>query len=102
MEELKTLDRDKLIEKLVLSLPGIREELDLSYEDLERATNIGVSRIAAIEEGRQVPKWSEYLSVVFVLWANESCRSLLEERGLFPVELKKAFSVNRNAHDPTI
>lgn len=84
------------------ALPEIRERFHLSCDDLERATNIGAKRIAAFEEGRQVPKWSEYLSLVFVLWANERCRSVLDEKGLFPMELKRAFSVNRNAHEPTV
>ena len=44
----------------------------LSHEDLERAMGIGAKRFAAFEEGRKVPKWSEFLSVVFVLWANEN------------------------------
>ncbi len=99
MEELKTLDREKQIEKLVKELPEIRAKFHLTCEDVERAVNIGAKRIAAFEEGRQTPKWSEYLSIVFMLWTNDSCRGILDEKGLFPMELKKAFSVNRNAHE---
>ena len=102
MQELETLDKEKLIKKLTAELPRIRGSLSWSGEDLERATGIGVKRITAFEEGRQTPKWSEYLSIVFVLWANENCRAILEDTGLFPVELKRAFSVNRNAHEATV
>ena len=102
MQELESLDRKKLIKKLTRTLPEIRENFNLSCEDLERATNIGAKRITAFEEGRQMPKWSEYLSIVFVLWTNESSRGILDKKGLFPVELKRAFSVNRNAHEPTV
>ena len=102
MQELEALDRDKLIQKMTQALPEIRENFNLTCEDLERATNIGAKRITAFEEGRQMPKWSEYLSIVFVLWTNESSRGILDEKGLFPVELKRAFSVNRNAHEPTV
>ena len=102
MDELEALDREKLITRLKDSLPGIREELNLSCDDMERATGIGAKRIAAIEEGRQEPKWSEYLSIVFLLWLNEGCRGMLDRKGLFPQELKRAFSMNRNAHEPTV
>ena len=102
MDEFEVLDRDKLIIKLRDALPEIRNELNLSCDYFERATGIGAKRITAMEEGRQMPKWNEYLSIVFVLWATEECRSLLDKKGLFPVELKRAFSINRNAHEPTV
>ena len=102
IDRLKDLDRGKLVKDLAEQLPEIRESFRLSCDDLERATGIGAKRIVAFEEGRQVPKWSEYLSIVFVLWANEHSRAVLDEKGLFPVELRKAFSMNRNAHEPTI
>ncbi len=102
MQELNKLNRDELIHKMIDVLPDVREKLGITYEDLERATSIGVKRIAAFEEGRQIPKWSEYLSIVFMLWANDNYRQVLDENDLFPIELKKAFSVNRNAHDPNI
>ena len=101
MQELESLNREELIKKLAKALPKIRKGLGLSQGDMERATGIGAKRLTAFEEGRQTPKWSEYLSIVFILWANESCRAVLDDTGLFPAELKRAFSVNRNAHEPT-
>jgi hypothetical protein len=80
-------------------LPAVREELGLSPEDMEIRTSIGAKRIKAIEEGRQKLKWSEYLSIVFGLWSSETGRTILEEKELFPEELRRAMSVNRNAHD---
>ena len=38
------------------------------------------------------------MTIIFVLWSDESCRSVIEERGLFPEGLKRAFSVDYNAH----
>ena len=99
IDKLRDLDKGGLVKKLAECLPEIREELRLTCDDMERTTGIGAKRVSAFEEGRQVPKWSEYLSIVFVLWANECSRGVLEVRGLFPEELKEAFSINRNAHD---
>ena len=45
-------------------------------------------------------KWSEYMSILFVIWNNDIGKGILDERGLFPEELKQALSVNRNAHAP--
>ena len=99
MTELEALDRAELMTRLTRALPEIRSSYGLSLDDLERATGIGVRRLKAFEEGRQAPKWSEYLTIIFVLWSNESSRPILDEKGLFPMELKRAFSVNRNAHE---
>ena len=102
MEELKSLDREGQLSLLARELPNIREELSITPDDLERMTNIGAKRVAAIEDGRQELKWSEYLTIIFVLWANEKSRGMLDKKGLFPVDLKRAFSVNNNAHEPTV
>ena len=99
---LETIDKDELIRILIEALPEIREQLGLEYIDLERATNIGAKRLTAFEEGRQKPRWSEYLSLVFVLWTNERGNAIVEEKGLFPEGLRRAFSVNRNEHGPRV
>lgn len=98
MEEHGELDRKNLTEKMAKELPRIRKKLSLSLNDVERATNIGEKRLLAIEQGRQELKWSEYLSLVFVLWLNEGSRLILEEKKLFPEGLKRIMSLNRNAH----
>lgn len=56
----------------------------------------------AAERGETSLKWSEFLSILFVLWNNDIGRGLIESRELFPDELKKALSVNRNAHSPSL
>ena len=99
MKELENLDREQLLENFRAQLPTVRKELGLSPEDMEIRTSIRSKRIKAIEEGRQKLKWSEYLSIVFVLWSIEAGRTILEEKELFPEELRRAMSVNRNAHD---
>ena len=90
------IDRKGLAKRMAAELPDIRKRLSLLREDLEDKTNIGSRRIAAIEEGRQEMKWSEFLSVVFILWSDEGGRMLLEEKELFPEELKKAMQYKEN------
>ncbi len=98
LEGLESFDKEGIIDALVHELPGIREELSISADDLERMTNIGAKRISAIEDGRQKMKWSEYLTIIFVLWSNKHSQDILEEKEIFPIELRRAFSVNYNAH----
>lgn len=102
MKELEGINRTELAEKLARELPEIREELSLPVEKLEEMTGIGAKRIIAIEEGRQEMRWKEYLSFVFVFWSNDASREILDRRELFPLQLRKAFSVNRNAHEGTL
>ena len=56
------------------------------------------AKINAAESGEQALKWSEYMSILFVIWNNDVGKGILDENDLFPAELKKALSVNRNAH----
>ena len=44
--------------------------------------------------------WSEYMSILFVIWNNDIGRGIVESKGLFPDVLKKVMSLNRNAHPP--
>lgn len=97
---LQLLDRETLMERMAAELPGIRESLKVSVEDLAEKTGVDAAKLKASENGRRALKWSEYLSIVFVIWNNDIGRGILDSKGLFPDELKRALSVNRNAHAP--
>ena len=100
LDGLKTLDRDELVEKMGAELYEIRMRLDVSQEALAEKTGVDVSKIKNAENGKRALKWSEYMSILFVIWNNDIGKGILDERGLFPEELKQALSVNRNAHAP--
>ena len=100
LEGLKTLDRYALVEKMGAELPKIRMQLNLSQEALADKTGVELARIKGAENGKRAFKWSEYLSILFVIWNNDIGKGILDEKGLFPDALKKALSVNRNAHAP--
>lgn len=100
LEGLKTLDREALIERMGAELPKIREQLKLSQEALAEKTGVDAAKIKSAETGKRMFKWSEYMSILFVIWNNDIGKGILDEKGLFPDELKKALSVNRNAHAP--
>lgn len=97
---LKQLDRDSLMEKMAVDLPEIRKQLKVSQEDMAEKTGVDAAKIKAVESGKRKFKWSEYMSILFVIWNNDIGRGILDSRGLFPEELKAALSVNRNAHAP--
>lgn len=100
LDGLKQLDRDALVERMAVELPGIRKDLKVTQEALAEKTGVDATRIKSVENGKKKLKWSEFLSILFVVWNNNMGRGMLDSRGLFPEELKKALSVNRNAHAP--
>ena len=100
LDELKLLDRGALMERMVAELPEIRKALKVSQESLAEKTGVDAAKLKACENGKRTLIWSEYMSILFVIWNNDIGRGILESRGLFPDALKKALSVNRNAHAP--
>ena len=100
LDGLKTLDREALLQSMAAELPEIRKRLSVTQEALAEKTGVDVGKIKGAESGKRKLKWSEFMSILFVIWNNNIGRGILENKGLFPEELKKALSVNRNAHAP--
>ncbi|WP_029199522.1 helix-turn-helix domain-containing protein [Oribacterium sp. NK2B42] len=100
LDGLKSLDREALMEKMAEELPDIRRQLNVTQEALAEKTGVDVAKIKAAENGKRSFKWSEFMSILFVIWNNDIGKGILDSKGLFPDELKKALSVNRNAHAP--
>ena len=100
LDGLRSLDREELIEKMAKELPDIRRQLNVTQEALAEKTGVDVAKIKAAENGKRSLKWSEFMSILFVIWNNDIGKGILDSKGLFPEELKKALSVNRNAHAP--
>lgn len=100
LDGLKSLDREALMEKMAEELPDIRNQLKVTQEALAEKTGVDAVKIKAVESGKRAFKWSEFMSILFVIWNNDIGKGILDSKGLFPEELKKALSVNRNAHTP--
>ena len=100
LDGLKILDREALLQSMAAELPEIRKQLSVTQEALAEKTGVDVAKIKGAESGKRKLKWSEFMSILFVIWNNNIGRGILDSKGLFPEELKKALSVNRNAHAP--
>ncbi|MCR5788905.1 MAG: hypothetical protein K6G83_03370 [Lachnospiraceae bacterium] len=100
MEELFLLDREALMEKMAENLDRISGELNMIPAGIAWRTGLDKERVTLIAAGKRKMKWSEYMSILFMLWDDDRGRQIIEERGLFPDELKRAMAVNRNAHGP--
>ena len=100
LDRLKRLDRDALMGHMAAELPEIRKQLKITQEELAEKTGVDAAKIKAAENGKRSLKWSEFMSILFVIWNNDIGRGILDSKGLFPDELKKVMSVNRNAHAP--
>ncbi len=99
-EALSALDRVGLMKRMAEELPDIRKKLNVKVEDLADKIGMEDSRLKGIESGKLDMIWSEYMSILFVIWNNDIGRGIVESKGLFPDVLKKVMSVNRNAHPP--
>ena len=98
LQELDKIDRDALMEKMARELPHISGEMGTSPSGIADRTGLDTERIKLLVSGRRKMKWSEYLSILFVLWDDDKGREMVEEKELFPEILKEAMKVNRNAH----
>ena len=92
------LDKEKLTEKFTSELPGILEKLDLSVDKLSRISGLDTDKLLEVYNGSRVIMWNEFMSVLFILWRNDQGRRLIEEKNLFPDELKEIMSINKNEH----
>lgn len=100
LDGLKMLDRDALMGRMAAELPEIRGSLGVSVDELAEKTGMDQGWLKQIEAGERSMKWSEFMSILFVLWRDDRGRGLVESKGLFPDALKTAMSVNRSAHAP--
>ena len=92
------LDKEKLTEKFTAELPDILEKLDLSVDKLGRISGLDTDKLLEVYNGSRVIMWNEFMSVLFILWRNDQGRRLIEEKNLFPDELKEVMSINKNEH----
>ena len=101
LKEMEGLDREKLISMMGQALPDMIEKADMTEESLSIKSGIGIDKIQmAIRGDAGSLKWSEYLALLFIFWKNEACRDMVEDKGMFPKQLKEVFSINRNVHSP--
>ena len=97
-EELGALDRSALMKRLMEELFEISELMGTTTASIVHRAGIEWERFSLIRSGKRRMDWSEYMSLLFVLWSDERSHNIVEERGFFPEELKKAMSINRNMH----
>ena len=97
-EEFKTLDRDGLMERLAGDLPLLSGEIGTTPKGLAARTGLDTDRFGLIASGKRKKVWSEYMSILFVLWDNEKGRALIEEKGYFPEPLKSTMYIVKRRH----
>lgn len=101
MEKIKVQDREVLIQRLIKELSGIRRELEISVGGIAERIGIEAEDYRSIEKGERDMKWSEFMSILFILWSSDIGRGIIEEKDLFPEALKNVMSINRNEHSPS-
>ena len=98
LQELNRIDRDALMERMARELPHISGEMGISPIGIADRCGLDKERVKLLVSGRRKMKWSEYLSILFVLLDDDKGREMVEEKGLFPQILKEAMKVKKNDH----
>ena len=101
-DEMEKIDREKLIDDMQQSLSLIMDKAGWSKDALSKFSGISADKIHMPKNRAKAArrlKWSEYLTLLFIFWKNARVRNIVEEKGLFPKELRSVLSVNRNAHN---
>lgn len=98
LKELESLDRSRLVRKMQEVLPDMREELGLHLDTISEMSGIDIGYLREVENGKREMSWRHFLTLLFIFWGSDKSREMIEEKGLFPEELKQALSVNRNIH----
>lgn len=93
------LDKEAVLKSFSPILREIRESIGLSVDRLGTITDIDREKLKAVENGERKLLWNEYMSILYIFWRNEKGRKLIEEKGLFPEELKEIMTINKKAHD---
>lgn len=96
LEELNKLDRKLVVGRMAAELPKIRETLGLSVDQVADKVGMDRDQLYAVETRRRDLTWSEYLSLLFLFWRDDIGQEIVEAKGLFPGELREAFSIDRN------
>lgn len=99
-DALNAMDREAIMRRFAEEMPGLRKELDVTLADLSEKTGMDEKKLKDVEAGKRTMKWSEFMSILFIFWNNDVGRKFVESKGLFPEALKRAMSLNRNAHAP--
>ena len=86
------------LSQLASDLPWVSGEMGYKVGMIGERTGLESDRLNLIITGKRKMKWSEYLSILFVLWEDDIGREFVEKRGYFPDALKKVMSINRNDH----
>ena len=101
LKELESVDRESLILKMQEEMVDIMEKSQMTKARVLELSGINAEKMRAICNGRSIKsrlKWNEYLSLLFIFWKNDKSRLIVEEKGLFPKELKNVMLINRTEH----
>ncbi len=68
--------------RMAEALPEIREKLGISVELLAKKTGMDKEHLEQAEAGESSFKWSEYMSLLFVIWNSDIGRRLCRSTGM--------------------
>ena len=98
LDGLGSLDRTGLMRRMTDELPEISEKMGTTAGAIANRAGIDEGRFKLFRIGKRNIDWSEYMSLLFVIWRDMRSHDIIEEQVFFHDVLKKAMSINRNMH----
>ena len=89
---LSDTEKEAFITTLTPNLPALRNQADISQEELSNLLGISRQTYSAIERRVRRMSWSTYLSLIFFFDHNKKTHKMLRLLALFPRELVVRFN----------
>ncbi len=94
---MKQVNKEDLIERLVHELPILRARVDMTQDEVGEMAGLSRQTYSALETRKRRMTWSNFMALLFVFYYNPVTREEIENKGVFPEELKNALMINHRA-----
>lgn len=94
---MKQVNKEDLIERLVHELPILRARLYMTQDEVGEMAGLSRQTYSALETRKRRMTWSNFMALLFVFYYNPVTREEIENKGVFPEELKNALMINHRA-----
>ncbi len=89
--------RNIYTKKMAEELENLMILFEISNEELSKKIGLDKRELTQIMLGERELQWSEYLAILFLFWRNDNIRQVIEEKELFPEELKQMMTAERSS-----
>lgn len=87
------IKKDELIDKFVCELPILRARVDMTQDEVSEMAGLSRQTYSVLERRKRRMTWSNFMALLFIFYFNPITRDEIENKGIFPDELRELMSV---------